>query len=308
MPERTPKVAYRRMTPADVQVTAYIRKAALEGLARQQGRDTIGWMPSLAPHFEHILATDPDGSWLAEIDGLAVGYAQAIVRGDIWFLCQLFVQPEVHTKGIGQELLRRAMAYGAEHGTRVYSVVSSTSPVAQSLYMRAGMFARAVGYRLSGPVAPLCELALPDGSTAKHIVECDGWRERIDRLDRAVFGAERPADHDLYRTWGGRVEAGSFALLRGHDFAGYAYTEEGGWIGPMAAYDPADQLPLLGLCARWLRDHDIENGEAWVVSHNATLMRALLDAGWRVSTWTFLKANAPFGQFDRYHPSGALLL
>jgi len=308
MPERQPKVAYRRMTAHDVQVTAYIRKAALEGLAREQGRDRAAWLPSLAPHFGHILSTDPDGSWLAEVDGLVVGYAQAIIRGDIWFLCQLFVQPEVHAKGVGQELLRRAMAYGEGRGARVYSVVSSTSPVAQSLYMRAGMFARAVGYRLSGPVAPLCDLTLPDSCTAKRIVECDGWRERVDALDRAVFGAQRGADHDLYRTWGGRVEAAAFALLREHEFAGYAYTEEGGWFGPMAAYEPEDQLPLLGLCARWLREHGVEDGEAWVVSHNATLMRALLGAGWRVSQWTFLKANVPFGQFDRYHPSGGLLL
>ena len=95
---------------------------------------------------------------MATINGLVVGFAQACVRGDIWFLSQLFVHPEVHARGIGQELLRLAMEYGRDAGCETFSVVSSTSPVAQSLYMRAGMFGIGIGYRLVGSVESLLDL------------------------------------------------------------------------------------------------------------------------------------------------------
>ena len=109
-------------------------------------------MPELASHLAHIVETDPGGCVVAEIGGLVVGYAQAIVRGDIWFLAQLFVQPEVHALGVGQELLRRSMQYGRDRSVRIFSVVSSTSPAAQALYMRSGMYAIGIGYRVTGPV------------------------------------------------------------------------------------------------------------------------------------------------------------
>ena len=43
---------YRPMTPADIDATTYIRKAALEGLARSQGHEPGPWTPRRYPHFE----------------------------------------------------------------------------------------------------------------------------------------------------------------------------------------------------------------------------------------------------------------
>ena len=72
MPESSAPV-YRVMIEADIPVTAYIRKAALEWLDRQQGRTPEPWTPFLASHFAHLIRHDPEGSWIAEIDGMAVG-------------------------------------------------------------------------------------------------------------------------------------------------------------------------------------------------------------------------------------------
>lgn len=301
------RITYRLMTAADVQVTAYIRKNALVWLASTEGRSRDTWMPMLAPHFAHIIRTDPEGSFVAEINGLVVGYAQGFVRGDIWFLAQLFVQPDVHAHGIGRELLRRALDYARAKGARIFSVVSSTSPAAQSLYMRSGMYGVGIGYRMAGPVEPLLALPGPDGNQ-KTIVDCSGWLDRIDDLDRGVFGAARRQDHELYLR-GDRIFAGaSFGLTRDGEFAGYAYADESGWVGPLAAPTPEGQLPLLRLCAAWLRDREVGDGRTYVLSLNPTLMHALLAAGWRIGGWTFLLASGPFGKFDRYHPSGGLLL
>lgn len=302
------QITYRLLTESDLPASVYVRKAAFESLDGTAGQGAP-WMPAYPRTQRHLLTTDPAGSIVAEIDGLIVGYAQGLLRGDIWFLSQLFVQPEVHSMGIGAGLLDCAQQYGRDHGARIFSVVSTAQPVSQSLYMRHGMFAFAVGYRMSGDLEALRKLPEPDGSK-KRIVDCSGWQDQIAALDREVFGAERRQDHAAYISGGvSSGDVSSFGLTRDGALAGYGYAiADGGFIAPIAAYEPADQLPLLRMGAEWLLDHETSTGSIWVVSHNSVLMSALLAAGWRINFWTFLMASEPFGKFDRYHPAGGMLL
>ena len=308
MPEAM-RITFRAMTDADLSVARYIGREAMESLERSQGGEPQPWLPSEPRTLRHLLRTDPGGAWIAEINDVAVGYAMALARGDIWFLSQLFVQPDQHGHGIGSELLRRAQEYGRSEGARVYSVVASTSQAAHALYMRAGMFAVAIGYRMSGPLVPLLDLASV-GSERDRIDTCDGRSDAIALLDREMFGAERRQDHAYYADGAGRAGSdASFALLRGDELRGYCYAVvEGGFMAPMAAREPDEQLPLLRSAAAWLVEHDVSTGSAFVLSQNRTLMRALLAAGWRSSGWSFLLTSAPFGRFDRYHPAGGMLL
>lgn len=296
------------MLATDLGSALYVRKYALESVHRSEGRDPQPWAPGEDHAQRHILRTDPDGCFVAEIGGLVVGMSQGFVRGDIWFLSQLFVHPQVHARGIGQELLRLAMDYGRRGGCTVMSVVSSTSPVAQSLYMRSGMFAFGIGYRLAGPPSALLDISAE--ATNQTIVEdCAGWQDQVADLDRRVFGAERRQDHAWYLEpghWPGG--SSSFALTQGERLLGYGYAIGQGFIAPLAAREPGDQLPLLRRGAQWLVAQGVEEASMWVVSHNYTLMEALLSRGWKVTNWSFLKANRPFGQFDRYHPAGGILL
>lgn len=304
MPDLTP--IYRPMTPADIDATGYIRKAALEGLAVSQNRPVNPWQPQRYPHFEHLLTTDPDGAWVASIGGTVVGFSMGFVRGTTWFLAQLFVQPEVHAKGIGQELLRLAIEAGRARGATVLSVVSSTAHASQSLYMRAGMFARGIGYAMSGPVDALCALPEPEANR-KTVVDCEGWQDRIAELDAEVWGSPRREEHRLFmRGVQGDVHR-AIALTRDGNLLGYAYASDFG-IGPMAAYEPEDQLPLLRAAGDFMAQHETSTARMYVVSHNATVIGALLAGGWRVNDWTFLLSSEPFGDFTRYVPSGGLLL
>jgi ribosomal protein S18 acetylase RimI-like enzyme len=294
------------MTEADVAVTGYIRKAALEGLGRELGRTPQPWQPFLGAHFGHLVRHDPGGSWVAEIEGLPVGYAQAWMRGDIWFLAQLFVQPEIHSKGVGRELLRLAHDYGRQRGARVFAVVASSSPVAQALYMRAGMYGIATGYRMTGQAQSLLTLPEPDANR-KRIVDCSGWLDRIDELDADLFGATRRVDHEHYlnRT---DTQSHSFGLTADGAFEGYGYVDDRGWIGPIAAPSPDGQLPLLRMAGEYLESRGVEEATMWVPSLNHAVMRALLGAGWRSDPITYFMSSEPFGKFDRYQPSGGLLL
>lgn len=303
-------IEYRPLTAADIDATTYIRKAALEYLDRSQGRDPWVWQPARQPHSAHILAHDPDCAWAAVADGTVVGYSMGFVRGDIWFLSQLFVQPEMHAGGIGAELLRRAVESGRAKGARIISVVSSTSPVAQALYMRAGMAPLGVAYRVSGPAEALRRLPEPEGNR-NIITECSGWQERVAELDRSVWGADRAADHTLFLSDAFGPRWTSFALNQDGALRGYGYAAEiggEGHIGPFASYEAEDQLALLRMAGDWLGEQGIEQAYGMVIATNATVMRALLYGGWKLGGWTFFLASERFGQFDRYVPSGGLML
>ena len=299
---------YRPMEAADVSAAMLIRKAAMDWLTRSEGREPPPWTPRHSNILRHLLSTDAGGSWVCEIAGTVVGFSQAHVRGDIWFLAQLFVLPELHAGGVGGELLRLAKEHGRARGARVYSVVASTSPAGQALYMRAGMFAIGIGYRMTGSFAPLRALAVPDG-TKERISDISARQDEIAALDRQVFGAERRQDHAWYLAGGmSDARSTSFGLSWNGALKGYGYADTDGFVAPIAAYDPDDQRLLLRMAAEWLAERDVERGSIWVVSHNHTIMSALLAAGWRVSGWSFLLASEPFGQFDRYHPAGGILL
>jgi GNAT superfamily N-acetyltransferase len=302
-------ITFRLLTEADLDAAAYVRKAALEALVREDGREPEPWMPRNPIIQRHLLKTDPEGSWVAEMDGVLVGYAQGFVRGELWYLAQLFVQPEVHAAGIGRGVLQRSQDYGKARGARIFAVSSSTSRAAQALYMRHGMFANAINYHLRGPVEPLLRLPEPEASK-KRVVDCSGWQDRMADVDVEVWGAERRPEHQLFLSGVFGGDEGSFALTDGGNLLGYGYAIEdfGGFIGPIAARETGDQLPLLRMGASWLREHEVSDAGAYCSSTNHAMMSAFLDAGWKIDHWTFLLASESFGRFDRYLPSGGMLL
>lgn len=309
MTESGLKTLFRPMVETDLAAAAYVSKYAMESVIRSEGREPWAFTPSIDKSKRHILRTDPEGCWVAEVNGLVVGYSQGFVRGDIWFLAQLFVHPEVHAQGFGQELLRRAMDLGRNRGCSIFAVVSSTSPVAQSLYMRSGMFAFGIGYRIKGPLDALRDLPEPDGNK-KIVVDCAGWQDRMAELDLETFGAERRQEHAFFLNrdeWPDEENA-SFALTRDGKMLGYGYASLPSFIAPVVTYEPEDQLPLFRMGAGWLLDHEATEGTVFTLSLNQVLAEALLSRGWRIDGWTFLKANRPFGKFDRYHPAGGILL
>jgi hypothetical protein len=106
--------------------------------------------------------------------------------------------------------------------------------------------------------------------------------------------------------WG--TEPYSFAFNRDGELCGYGYAMADGHIGPFAARAPHDVPPLMRMAGEWLRERRVEEAWGYFVTTNPTALHAVLERGWKVGGWTFLKATQPFGQLDRYVPSGGLLL
>jgi hypothetical protein len=62
------------------------------------------------------------------------------------------------------------------------------------------------------------------------------------------------------------------------------------------------------MAGEYLESRGVEEATMWVPSLNHAVMRALLGAGWRSDPITYFMSSEPFGKFDRYQPSGGLLL
>lgn len=88
---------------------------------------------------EHPRHTDPGGAWVAvRPDGAIAGIALGIVRERLWGFSLFAVDEDLQGKGVGQELLRRSMAYGRDRGAEGWLILSSEKPAAMRVYANAG--------------------------------------------------------------------------------------------------------------------------------------------------------------------------
>ena len=140
----------------------------------------------LRTRMRHFLSTDPDGSWVAEKEGVIVGLSQSFVRDGYWVLSMLATAPESQRHGLGRELLHLAM--GNADASGLGSIQASRDPGAMSLYTSAG-FSLHPGVTGSGTVRP--------GSVSfdPRVRYSDGNDlETVAAIDRAVRGSARSVD------------------------------------------------------------------------------------------------------------------
>ena len=136
----------------------------------------------------HVLATDPEGCWVAEVDGEVVGCALSRVREKMWILSSFAVLPHHQGQGIGTHLLVAALHHGRGCLRGMFS--SSSDPSAVRRYRRAGftlhpqMFLRGVVDR---SVLPVVE-RVRDGSASDV--------DLMDSVDRRTRGAAHGPDHE----------------------------------------------------------------------------------------------------------------
>lgn len=87
---------------------------------------------------EHPRRTDPGGAWVAERGGEVQGIALGIVRERLWGFSLFAVDEDLQGHGVGRELLRRSLAYGADRGAEGWIILSSEKPAAMRTYANAG--------------------------------------------------------------------------------------------------------------------------------------------------------------------------
>ena len=261
----------------------------------------------LRRHVAHMIATDPDRFWVAEIarpDGAStdprlVGFAVATVRDGLWYLALLFVLPEVQGFGIGSALLDRAQAGRdalaggpavpgpddpLDTGIHTWGMATDTAqPISNGLYARRGMVPRLPVWRLAGephrwgamPTLPATLEAIAfDAIAANGHAGPRRLADAVDDIDREVIGITHQQDHEFLRRDG---RSGFLVRERGGRILGYAYGAASGRIGPVAALDPELLPALLGVAIR--QTPILGTVGIWVPGSADGAIRALLEAG-----------------------------
>jgi GNAT superfamily N-acetyltransferase len=205
---------------AEVAANAFGRPITDESAAR-------GWSARVA----YPLGTDPDGAFVAEVDGRIIGAAEAIVRERLWVLSLLVVGPDIQSAGVGRALLAPAVAY--REPTDAGLIVGSNDPRALRLYADHG-FALHPTFRADGEVArrvlPPTHAAIREDATADDL-------ESLAPLTRTVRGAPYTAEFDYVLERGGR-------LIRLGD-RGFAVLEDDGGLWLLVARDEEAARALL---------------------------------------------------------------
>ncbi len=137
----------------------------------------------------HLLATDPGGCWVAEVDGEIVGFATSLVRELMWILASYAVRPGLQGRGLGRALLDAALHHG--RGCLRGMLNASADPQALRRYALAGFTLHPqllLRGRVDRALLPVVE-HVRDGT--------DGDRDLLDSLDRRTRGAAHGADHAL---------------------------------------------------------------------------------------------------------------
>ncbi|MEO5666396.1 MAG: GNAT family N-acetyltransferase [Nocardioides sp.] len=169
----------------------------------------------------HTLTTDPEGCWVAEIDGEVVGGAISRARELMWILASFAVRPECQGQGIGEQLLAAAMHHG--RGCLRGMFAASADPVAVRRYRLAGftlhpqMFLTGVVDRDAIPVVE----RVRDGSA--------GDIDLLNSIDRQTRGAAHLSDHEVL------LDQFRLIVCERNSGSAYAYVDETGAPNLVAA-------------------------------------------------------------------------
>ncbi len=240
----------------------------------------------------HFLQTDPDGSWVAEDDGIVVGMSQSFVREDYWTLSQLGMLPGRQGRGLGRELLRLALTHGDPHSPG--TIQCSRDPAAMALYTGFGFVLHPVvaafGAMRPGAVERPADVERyePDQVTEREL-------ELVAAIDRKVRGSARTVDIVSML-----AQPGNRLLL--HRDQGYGIAKDDRIVTLGARHEESATLVLRTMLAESPPGETIEIN--WLTSAQQWAIRVVVDAGIELQPYGPVMVRGMDGPPCPYIPSG----
>jgi ribosomal protein S18 acetylase RimI-like enzyme len=289
-------VTFRPMTEADVPAAvAAFDTGILAMLARHAlpvTRNSIKDERRRQDRTRHFLGTDPGGSWVAEDGGTVVGMSQSFVREGYWMLSQLGTVPGLQGRGVGRELLRRALSHGDPHGPG--TIQCSRDPKAMALYTSFGFVLHPVvaawGAMRPGSVEWPGEVTRyePEQVTEREL-------QVVTTIDRKVRGSARTVDIVAMLT-----QPGTRLLL--HADQGYAVTMDDRVVTLGARQEESATLVLKAMLAESPTGETIEIN--WLTSAQQWAIRVVVEAGIELLPFGPVMVRGMDGPPSPYIPSG----
>jgi GNAT superfamily N-acetyltransferase len=289
------EVTYRRAAAADLPRLFEVFRSALNGYLVPAGQEPVPDRNDQQPIYEHLLRQDGERLWVAEAGDDVVAWSSGLVRGDWWFLGDLFVLPEAQGRGIGSRLFELAET-GAPPGAVRATVTDSLQPISNTLYAHRGLLPREVLIGFGG--APREGLRLPRLGTLEPERLTLASLSELREIDAAASGLDRGVDHGFHLGGGGRY--GWLFRRRGRAVA-YAIVRPDGWVGPAAALRERDIETVVASGIAALARRGAEKVRGGVTGRCEGAQRAFWQAGMVFDgTPGILLASRPFGRLDRY--------
>jgi ribosomal protein S18 acetylase RimI-like enzyme len=240
----------------------------------------------------HFLATDPEGSWVADDDGLIVGMSQSTVREGYWMLSQLGAIPGRQGRGLGRELLRLALTHGDPESPG--TVQCSRDPKAMALYSSFGFSLHPV-VAAWGHVRPGAVTRPDDVVRVEGVDVGEEELATVTAIDRAVRGSARTIDISQML-----AEEGNRLLLHGED--AYAVAKDERIVTLGATNEESAALVLRTMLAEAPEGETIEVN--WLTSAQQWAIRVVTQAGIELQPYGPVMVRGMAGPPSPYIPSG----
>jgi ribosomal protein S18 acetylase RimI-like enzyme len=171
----------------------YINKFRTEDfdfVANLYATENWGYLPS---DIRRFMEWEPDGCFIAEIDGKYVGHVFSISYGHLGWIGLLRVDPKHRNRGIGSELTRKAISYLRSKGAKTVKLEAVQEAV--NLYRRLGFKEEFDSLRLKAlvQIVPLIEYTSILTPSARVEIRPMNNEDipSIAVLDSIYFGASR---------------------------------------------------------------------------------------------------------------------
>lgn len=223
----------RLMTPRDVPLGMRLKEQA-------------GWNQTEAD-WRRCLQLQPEGCFVAERAGVAVGTVTACIFGPIAWIAMVLVDTAVRGQGIGRTLLDHALAF--LDGRGVSTVRLDATPLGRPLYEKRGFVEEYTLTRFES-MAPLNGAPVRLRDQIALVAMCSEHQEGVFRFDHQMTGTDRAG---LLRQLYMEAPAEWRLAMRGEQLLGFVAARDGSWawqIGPCLATAEAGPVLLVDALTR----------------------------------------------------------
>jgi ribosomal protein S18 acetylase RimI-like enzyme len=292
-------VVYRPARAQDLEIADALVVSSINDLTERHG---FGPMAAPSPPKLQLfcMRDDPEGLWVAEERERILGFAWSWVCGDMWFLAQLFVSPDRQGRRIGNELIERALEHAEKSGASNRVLITfSFNTVSQGLYMRHGLLPRFPIYSVGVAREQLTGRLRGSRFDVTPIEGDVATLRRLAQADGRTLGVSREKHHSYLIN---DSATRGFNLYDGGDWAGYAYVDASGHIGPLAVMD-SHAVATAFRTALYL---GVESGasriSAFLPGASEAALNTALEHGMRIKFPMLLMSSREFGNWARYLP------